>query len=123
MTFFSFFTLARTLAQSEDLNLTAPDGSTVTIERDAFGVPHISSETEAGIFFGQGFAVAQDRLYQLELHRSAAEGELGELFGPIAFLLDQETRSMYYTQEEREQQFNDLPSKLRVINWIIARDL
>ncbi len=51
---FSFFVIAETAAQSEDLNLTAPDGSTVTIERDTFGVPHISSETEVGVFFGQG---------------------------------------------------------------------
>ena len=58
---FSFFVIAEAAAQSEDLNLTAPDGSTVTIERDTFGVPHITSETEVGIFFGQGFAVAQDR--------------------------------------------------------------
>jgi acyl-homoserine lactone acylase PvdQ len=54
---FSFFVIAEAAAQSEDLNLTAPDGSTVTIERDTFGVPHITSETEAGVFFAQGFAV------------------------------------------------------------------
>jgi len=112
---FSFFTISQAVAQSEDLNLTAPDGSTATIIRDTFGVPHISSETETGVFFGQGFAVAQDRLYQLEFHRSAAEGELGELFGAIFFLLDQATRSMSYTQEEREQQFNDLPSEIKVM--------
>ncbi len=35
---FSFFVIAETAAQSEDLNLTAPDGSPVTIERDTFGV-------------------------------------------------------------------------------------
>ncbi len=46
---FSFFVIAEAAAQSEDLNLTAPDGSTVTIERDTFGVPHISSETEVGV--------------------------------------------------------------------------
>ena len=51
---FSFFVIAETAAQSEDLNLTAPDGSPVTIERDTFGVPHISSETEAGVFSARG---------------------------------------------------------------------
>ena len=70
--------MAEALAQSEDLNLTTPDGSTVTIDRDTFGVPHITSETEVGVFFGQGFAVAQNRLFQLERHRRAAEGKLGE---------------------------------------------
>ena len=112
---FSFFMVVRALAQSADVNLIASDGSPVTIQRDSFGVPHISSETEAGVFFGQGFAVAQDRLYQLELHRSAAEGRLSELLGALFILLDQEARAMYYTQEERVQQFNDLPSKIRVM--------
>ncbi|MCH7676444.1 penicillin acylase family protein [candidate division KSB1 bacterium] len=112
---FSFFVIAEAAAQSEDLNLTAPDGSTVTIERDTFGVPHISSETEVGIFFGQGFAVAQDRLDQLEFYRSAAEGKLSELLGALFILLDQETRAMYYTQEERERQFDDLPSEIKVM--------
>ena len=73
-----YFLVTNTLVQSQDLNLTAPDGSAVTIERDSFGVPHISSATETGVFFGQGFAVAQDRLFQLEQHRRAAEGKLGE---------------------------------------------
>ncbi len=58
---FSFFVIAEAAAQSEDLNLTAPDGSPVTIERDTFGVPHISSETEVGVFYGQGFAMGWDR--------------------------------------------------------------
>ena len=63
---FPFFPMAEALTQNEDLNLTAPDGSPVTIERDTFGVTHISSETEVGVFFGQGYAAAQDRLSELQ---------------------------------------------------------
>jgi len=111
----SFFVVAETAAQSEDLNLTAPDGSTVTIERDTFGVPHISSETEEGIFFGQGFAVAQDRLWQLDQHRRAAEGKLSEWFGGFTLEADKETRMMFYTHEERVQQFSELPSTIQVM--------
>lgn len=50
------------------LTLVASDSSLVTIHRDSFGVPHIIAETEAGVFYGQGFAVAQDRLYQMEIN-------------------------------------------------------
>ena len=60
----TFIIVINVLAQ--DLTLPAPDGSTVAICRDSFGVPHIVADTELGIFFGQGFAVAQDRLYQME---------------------------------------------------------
>ena len=49
------------LAQSD--TLVAPDGSTVVIHRDSYGVPHIIGETETSIFFGQGFAVAEYRLW------------------------------------------------------------
>jgi len=40
----------------EKVLLTAPDGTPVTIARDDYGVPHITAETETGVFFGQEFA-------------------------------------------------------------------
>ena len=39
-----------------DLVLRAPDGTSVTIDRDAYGVPHVRGVSEVGVFFGQGFA-------------------------------------------------------------------
>ncbi|MFQ5709156.1 MAG: penicillin acylase family protein [bacterium] len=98
-----------------DAILQAPDGSLVTVARDSFGVPHITGQTEVGIFFGQGFAVAQDRLYQLELHRKTAEGRLAELFGDFVLAMDKQTRTMFYTQEERKQQFAALPVELQTM--------
>ena len=101
--------------QPDDMTLLAPDGTTVTIHRDSYGVPHIVGESEVGVFFGQGFAVAQDRLSQLELFRRAAEGKLAERFSPFLLELDKDVRTMYYTKQERIQQFNDLPKELQVI--------
>ena len=62
-----------------DVTLEAPDGSTVAIDRDDFGVPHITGDTEAAVFFGQGFATGQDRLFQLETFWRTATGRLAEL--------------------------------------------
>ena len=41
----------------------------VTITRDAFGVPNIRGTTAGDAWFGAGYAVAQDRLVELELFR------------------------------------------------------
>src|SRR5437868_6361549 len=46
----------------------------VRIARDPRGVPHVSAETDRDLFFGQGYAVAQDRLFQLDYIRRHAGG-------------------------------------------------
>src|SRR5690349_16869190 len=53
----------------------------VTITRDAFGVPSVVGQTEDDLWFGAGYAVAQDRLAELELFRRRANGTLAELLG------------------------------------------
>ena len=53
----------------------------VTIVRDRDGVPHITGESDADVFFALGFAHAQDRLWQMELSRRAGQGRLSEIFG------------------------------------------
>ena len=77
--FFSLVT--ESLSKSKTASLIAPDGTIVTINRDYFGVPHVVAESEVGVFFGQGFAAAQDRLYQMESSRRSAEGKLAEVNG------------------------------------------
>ena len=51
------------------------------IVRDAWGVPHIFARTTHDLFYLQGYVVAQDRLFQLELLRHAGRGELSALIG------------------------------------------
>lgn len=60
----------------------------VTIRRDADGVPHVRAGTARDAFFAQGFAHAQDRLFQLELNRRRALGRSAEWLGPAAFPAD-----------------------------------
>src|SRR5215210_3422433 len=48
----------------------------VTISRDAFGVPTVDGESEDDAWFGVGYAVAQDRLFELDLFRRATSGRL-----------------------------------------------
>jgi penicillin amidase len=53
----------------------------VDIIRDQEGVPHILGATLEDLYTGLGMAHAQDRLWQMELMRRAAQGRLSEIFG------------------------------------------
>ena len=68
--------------------------SEVTIRRDDRGIPHIEASTASDAFFGQGFACAQDRLWQMDVLRREAEGKLSELFGPVALGVDEYYRTV-----------------------------
>ena len=67
----------------------------VTIMRDNYGVPHVFGSTEASLWYGVGYAQAQDRLWQAELLRRTAEGTTAELFGPSALEGDIQVRTLF----------------------------
>src|SRR5690606_6501542 len=52
-----------------------------TVDYDERGVPHIRAEDEADMYRALGFVHAQDRLFQMELLRRLARGELAEVLG------------------------------------------
>ena len=60
----------------------------VEIARDEWGVPHILAETDDDLFFGYGYATAQDRLWQLDYYRRKARGRLSEVIGPSGIEID-----------------------------------
>lgn len=53
----------------------------IEIARDTANIPHIFGDTDEDVFFGLGFAHAQDRLFQMMLLRRTAQGKLSEVFG------------------------------------------
>src|ERR1700687_1981888 len=71
-----------------------------TIRRDSYGVPHISSTTMAGWWFGAVWPQATDRLVQLELVRRSVRGQLAELFGPGQLDSDIGARTFFYSDAE-----------------------
>ena len=66
----------------------------VEVIRDHWGIPHIYAENTHDLFFAQGYVMAQDRLWQLEMWRRWREGRLAEIFGSAAFDYDLRTRLM-----------------------------
>ncbi len=55
--------------------------NSATIYRDEWGIPHIYANSLNDVFFAQGYAQAQDRLFELDLSRRAVRGELSQIFG------------------------------------------
>src|ERR1700761_4240475 len=53
----------------------------VEIIRDHWGVAHIYAQNEKDLFFAQGYNVAHDRLFQLEMWRRQATGTVAEILG------------------------------------------
>ena len=96
----------------EATTLTAPDETPVVIYRDNYGVPHVRAASETGVFFGQGFAAAEDRLFQMETFRRAALGRLSEVnLGSVQN--DQLIRTVFYTESERSDQFLALSTEVQ----------
>ena len=53
----------------------------VSVHRDAMGIPYIYAESFDDAMTAQGFVLAQNRLFQMELFRYMAQGRLSELIG------------------------------------------
>src|SRR5215813_1463166 len=83
----------------------APSGD-VTILRDRWGVPHIfesgrgASDRSA---YANGYAQAEDRLFEMDILRRAASGRLAETLGPDYLLMDEVVRRDGYTTAERDR--------------------
>ena len=84
------------LAQIDGLLRVPGLNAAVEVIRDEWGIPHIYAENDDDLFFAQGYVMAQDRLWQMEMWRRWHEGRLAEIFGPEALPYDRRTRLMMY---------------------------
>ena len=66
----------------------------IEIIRDTANVPHIYANNDNDVYFGLGYAHAQDRLWQLVVNRLTVQGRLSEIFGKQAFPLDEFMRRL-----------------------------
>ena len=84
----------------------------VTIIRDKIGIPHIKANSFKDAIFAQGFVHAQDRLWQMALHRQRLSGRLAEWFGAGAILNDQLQRHAR-NQEFAKKHWLNFPTEYR----------
>lgn len=68
----------------------------VTVERDNWGVPHIRALSLEDLAEAQGYVVAQDRLWQMDLLRRAASGQLSEVLGSATLRIDKDFRRLNF---------------------------
>lgn len=65
--------------------LSAPsDPGSIEILRDTWGIPHVFADTDAGAFYGLGYATAEDRAFQMTLSLRIIQGRLAETVGDIS---------------------------------------
>ncbi|HIC16011.1 MAG TPA: penicillin acylase family protein [Gemmatimonadetes bacterium] len=64
------------------------------ILRDKWGIPHIYADRDDDLFFAYGYAMAQDRLWQLDYLRRKALGRLSEVLGPSSLEVDTVSRTV-----------------------------
>ncbi|MNM54506.1 Acyl-homoserine lactone acylase QuiP precursor [compost metagenome] len=66
----------------------------VTVRYDERGIPHIRADNETDLYRALGYVHAQDRLFQMEVLRRLARGELAEVLGPKLLDTDKLMRSL-----------------------------
>ena len=67
----------------------------VEIRRDSWGVPHVFADTLRGVYRGYGFAVAEDRLFQMDMSRRSFTGRVADVLGADYLAFDRMVRSNY----------------------------
>jgi penicillin amidase len=70
----------------------------VTVDRDQWGVPHIRAASLEDVVEAQGYVMAQDRLWQMDLLRRVARGQLSEILGPTTVKIDKEFRTLGFAR-------------------------
>ena len=83
--------------------------SQVSVIRDQFGIPHIKANNTNDAFRALGYVVASERLFQMEMERRMANGELAEIFGKR--LLDSD--KLFRTLGLRQSMSEMLDRKIR----------
>lgn len=86
--------LALNLRNTKSKDLTSGVTSPVKIERDEWGIPHIYAQNLYDAYYGLGYSMCQDRMWQLDVMRRLATGRLSELFGKKTVEVDKFMRNI-----------------------------
>lgn len=80
----------------------APEAGQVRIVRDTYGVPHIIARDNRSMFFGVGYAQAEDQLENLAMNYLRSKGRASEREGMSELQIDILIQSMQIPQRARE---------------------
>ena len=79
------------------------ESNAVRIVRDGYGVPHIYADTVYGLYYGYGYAIGEDRLFQMEMSRRSTQGTVAEVLGPDYVEYDKTARTLFSPNSIRRQ--------------------
>lgn len=95
-------------------------GQSVKIYRDEYGTPHIYADTTFDLFYGYGYSVAEDRLFQMEMAKRSTQGTVSEVLGKEYVDFDINARKLY-SPSSIKQQLSQLSGKdLDIFNGYAA---
>ncbi|EFZ61830.1 penicillin G acylase domain protein [Escherichia coli 2534-86] len=83
--------------------LAEQSSSEIKIVRDEYGMPHIYANDTWHLFYGYGYVVAQDRLFQMEMARRSTQGTVAEVLGKDFVKFDKDIRRNYWPDAIRAQ--------------------
>ncbi len=86
----------------------------VEVLRDRWGVPHIYARNDEDLFFAQGFVVAQDRLFQIDMWRRVNLGETAAVIGKEGLEGDRFARLLRYRGDPEAEWASYSPDTRRI---------
>jgi acyl-homoserine lactone acylase PvdQ len=96
----------------------------VTIQRDRLGVPHIYGAGRLGTMFGAGYAVAEDRLFMIDVLRHSARAQLSSFAGGSNAAMDASVwADTPYREAELQRQYDRADELYGQEGVMIQRDV
>ena len=89
----------------------------VNIYFDKYGRPHVFAENLHDLVFTQGYLTAQDRLFQLDITRRAAKGELAEILGKQGLVRDKFVRDIGLIRSAEKELKSSSKESLEILNY------
>ena len=94
----------------------------VEIIRDENGIPHITAETGADLFFAQGYTHAQERFWEMEFQRRVGSGRLSEILGDATLETDIYLRTLGY-RHLAEQEYQQMAAENKAVRKGTSEEL
>ena len=88
----------------------------VRIRKDERGIPYITAANDDDLYFAQGYVTASDRLWQMDLLRRSARGELAEVLGKDALEEDKRHRTLGFAQVAETEAAQAAPKARAVLD-------
>jgi penicillin amidase len=94
----------------------------VRLVTDDMGITHIFAQSDVDAFFGNGYAMATDRLFQMEVYRRQAQGRSAELFGSASVPADLGARAFDFErlgQQDEARTRSERPADAVLVDaWV-----